>query len=59
LPRCASSRAEIELLYPLSPAGIFIQVSYGLPFFRDRIRGKLTDEYYARASADQPVSAHQ
>jgi hypothetical protein len=36
--------AEIENVYPLQPSGIFIQVAYGLPYFRNRIPAELTDE---------------
>lgn len=37
-------------MYPLSPSGIFIQVSYGLSYFRDRIPTKLTDEHLPRST---------
>jgi hypothetical protein len=48
--RLADALAEIELVYPLSPSGIFMQVSYGLPYFRDRIPSKLTDEYFPKST---------
>jgi hypothetical protein len=48
--RLDAALAEVERVYPLSPSGIFIQVSYGLPYFRDRIPGKLTSEYMPKSS---------
>jgi len=42
--RLARALAEVENVYPLQPSGIFIQVAYGAPYFRDRIPAKLTDE---------------
>jgi hypothetical protein len=44
--RLSAALAEIERVYPLGPGGIFIQVAYGLPYFRDRIPAKLTDEHF-------------
>lgn len=48
--RLASALDEIERIYPLSPTGIFIQVSYGLPYFRDRIPTTLADEYLPKST---------
>jgi hypothetical protein len=42
--------AEIENVYPLQPGGIFIQVAYGAPYFRERIPTKLTDELMPRST---------
>jgi hypothetical protein len=44
--RLTAALAEIERVYPLGPGGIVIQVSYGLPYFRNRIPGKLLDEHF-------------
>lgn len=44
--RLAAALAEVERVYPLSPAGIFIQVAYGLPYFRDRIPASLLEEHF-------------
>lgn len=41
--------AEIENVYPLQPGGIFIQVAYGAPYFRNRIPPRLTDELMPRS----------
>lgn len=48
--RLTVALAELERVYPLSPGGIFIQVAYGLPYFRDRIPGKLTDAYFPKST---------
>lgn len=48
--RLAAALAEVERVYPLSPGGIFIQVAYGLPYFRDRIPGRLTDEHFPKST---------
>jgi hypothetical protein len=48
--RLTNALAEIENVYPLQPGGIFIQVAYGASYFRDRIPGKLTDEYMPRST---------
>jgi hypothetical protein len=48
--RLASALAEIERVYPLSPGGIFIQVSYGLPYFRNRIPDRLTTQYFPKST---------
>lgn len=47
--RLDAALAEVEAVYPLDPGGIFIQVAYGLPYFRERIPGKLTDEYMPKS----------
>lgn len=44
--RLDAALAEIERVYPRAPAGIFIQVGYGLPYFRDRIPQSLLDEHF-------------
>ncbi|MGH9325323.1 MAG: DUF7405 family protein [Terriglobia bacterium] len=43
---------EVETIYPLSPGGIFIQVAYGLPYFRDYIPAKVADRFMPRALDD-------
>ena len=48
--RLTAALAEVELVYPLGPGGIFVQVSYGLPYFRDRIPGTLTDEHFPKST---------
>lgn len=48
--RLTAALAEVERVYPLSPSGIFIQVAYGLPYFRDRIPGRLTDEHFPKST---------
>jgi hypothetical protein len=48
--RLANALAEVENIYPLQPQGIFIQVGYGLPYFRNRIPGKLTDEFMPKST---------
>jgi hypothetical protein len=37
---------EVERAYPLSPGGIFTQIAYGLPYFRERIPSAVTDKYF-------------
>lgn len=48
--RLTAALEEVERIYPLSPTGIFIQVSYGLPYFRDRIPSALADEYFPKST---------
>ncbi len=48
--RLARALAEVENIYPLQPSGIFIQVAYGAPYFRDRIPAKLTDELMPKSA---------
>jgi hypothetical protein len=48
--RLSAALAEIERVYPLAPSGIFIQVSYGLSYFRDRIPTTLTDGYFPKST---------
>jgi len=48
--RLTKALDEIENVYPLQPGGIFIQVAYGAPYFRNRIPGKLTDDYMPRST---------
>lgn len=48
--RLDAALAETEAIYPLGPSGIFIQVAYGLPYFRDRIPGKLVDDYLPKST---------
>jgi hypothetical protein len=42
--------AEIEQLYPLSPAGLLPQVAWGLPYFRGYIPQALIDEHLPRST---------
>src|SRR6185437_12611813 len=46
--RLSDALAEVERVYPLGPGGIFIQVAYGLGYFRHYVPDKLTDEYLPR-----------
>jgi hypothetical protein len=48
--RLTAALAEVERVYPLGPGGIFVQVSYGLPYFRERIPGTLTDEHFPKST---------
>lgn len=48
--RITRALSEIEQVYPLEPGGIFIQVAYGLGYFRDRLPEALTDEYMPRST---------
>ncbi|MGH8960346.1 MAG: DUF7405 family protein [Jatrophihabitantaceae bacterium] len=48
--RLTAALAEVELVYPLGPSGIFIQVSYGLPYFRNRIPAKVTDAHFPKSA---------
>jgi hypothetical protein len=48
--RLTAALAEVELVYPLGPGGIFVQVSYGLPYFRERIPRKLIDEHFPKST---------
>lgn len=47
--RLDAALGEVETVYPLGPGGILIQVAYGLPYFRERIPGKLTDEHMPKS----------
>jgi hypothetical protein len=48
--RLTAALAEVERVYPLSPGGIFIQVAYGLSYFRERIPGQLTDTHFPKST---------
>jgi hypothetical protein len=48
--RLAAALDEVERVYPLSPSGIFIQVAYGLPYFRRRIPTSVTDELFPKST---------
>ncbi|WP_019873458.1 DUF7405 family protein [Sporichthya polymorpha] len=41
--------AEIERVYPLQPGGLFVQVAYGTPYFRERFPTSLTDEFMPKS----------
>jgi hypothetical protein len=41
---------EIESIYPVSPRGIFIQVGYGLPYFKQRLPESITNEYMPKST---------
>jgi hypothetical protein len=47
--RLERALAEIEGIYPLNPSGLFIQVAYGLPYFRNYLPTSLTDKFMPRA----------
>jgi hypothetical protein len=40
---------EVESIYPSNPSGLFIQVTYGLPYFEDFLPASITDKYMPRA----------
>lgn len=46
------AQQRLENIYPLRPAGIFTQVAYGLPYFRNYIRQGVTDQYMPRNIQD-------
>lgn len=48
--RLTAALAEVERVYPLGPSGIFIQVAYGLPYFRDHVPARVTDEHFPKSS---------
>jgi hypothetical protein len=48
--RLTAALAEVERVYPLGPGGIFIQVAYGLSYFRSYVPDKLTDEHLPRST---------
>lgn len=47
--RLDEALSEIESVYPLQPSGIFIQVAYGLPYFRLRFPDGMTDKYMPKS----------
>jgi hypothetical protein len=48
--RLAVALAEIENVYPLQPGGIFIQVAYGAPYFRQWFPRCLTEEFMPKST---------
>ncbi|WP_347352383.1 hypothetical protein [Intrasporangium sp.] len=48
--RLAAALETVERIYPLGPSGIFVQVSYGLPYFRERIPASVTDELFPHST---------
>jgi hypothetical protein len=48
--RLDDALTEIENIYPLQPSGIFTQVAYGTPYFKQRLPEKLTDEYMPKST---------
>ena len=48
--RLTDALADVERAYPLSPSGIFIQVAYGLPYFRQRIPAAVTKEHFPKST---------
>jgi hypothetical protein len=48
--RLTDALAEVERVYPLGPSGIFIQVAYGLGYFRHYVPDKLTDEHLPKST---------
>ncbi len=50
--RLSQALEEIEAIYPLNPSGIFIQVTYGLAYFKEYIPASLTAAYMPRALDD-------
>ncbi|MGH9469266.1 MAG: DUF7405 family protein [Terriglobia bacterium] len=47
--RVDKALAEIEAIYPLSPGGLFIQVAYGLPYFKEYLPASVTEKFMPRA----------
>ncbi len=47
--RLDAALAQVEELYPVSPAGIFVQVAWGLPYFRRYLPEALVDEPIAKS----------
>lgn len=47
--RLADALETIEAIYPLSPGGIFIQLAYGLPYFKEYLPAQVTDKFMPRA----------
>lgn len=50
--RLEHALAEIESVFPLEPAGIYIQVAYGLPYFRRFISKPVADKHLPHAIED-------
>jgi hypothetical protein len=48
--RLAGALAEIETVYPLSPAGIVPQVAWGLPYFERYIPDSLMAEHFPKST---------
>ncbi len=48
--RLHAALEQIESVYPLNPTGIFIQVAYGLSYFKEYIPAKVTDKHMPRAT---------
>jgi len=48
--RLIDALAEIENVYPLQPAGIFIQLAYGASYFRQRIPGSVSEELMPKST---------
>jgi hypothetical protein len=48
--RLIAALDEVERVYPLGPTGIFIQVAYGLGYFRNYIRDKVTEEHFPKST---------
>ena len=47
--RLNTALEEIERIYPLNPSGIFMQLAYGLSYFKDFVPSKVADKYMPRA----------
>ena len=47
--KLAAALEEIERVYPLTPHGVFIQVAYGLPYFRERLPADLVDAHMPKS----------
>ena len=48
--RLTDALSEVENVYPLQPGGIFIQVAYGAPYFRNRIPAKLAEDLLPKST---------
>jgi hypothetical protein len=48
--RLTDALAEIERVYPLGPSGIFIQVAYGVSYFRHHLPEAVTDKYLPKST---------
>jgi hypothetical protein len=50
--RLETALATVERIYPPLPHGLFIQVAYGLPYFRERIPAHIASAYMPRSTME-------
>lgn len=48
--RLAAALSAVERIYPLAPHGLFLQVAYGLPYFRERLPAALVEEHMPKST---------